>query len=468
MKIKLGLKFKMITMFLVCIYISMVLSGIIMRSFVKGNVDYTSRISNVNIKFIKELKKVSNKSNEINKVIEKYEKKYKENNLKIYIINNKEKILYKGSTSNEKSIDLEPLIDKQITLQDEIRYDGNGKGVYYSRISAVKVNNEVVNVLVKGNINPIKVDHFIDRHSGDIGSLLMIIIFIIIISIFIRPKLKYIKEICHGLNEVAKGNLKYRIREKGKDELQLIAFNINNMSEELERKIKNERKIEKSKQDLITNVAHDLRTPLTNIIGYVEIIKERGYKNKNELLKYIGIISNKSESLRKLTNDLFIYTKLSSGSITLNITRFSINELIEQVIDEYIDLFENNNLKLKEDLIDENIIINGDADKIARLFNNLFTNAIKYSIKPSDVNLKLIKEGEKVIISISNKCNSLEGEDINNLFERFYIADKSRSKDKNSSGLGLAISKTIAELHKGKLSADYKNGVITFVLEMKI
>lgn len=439
-----------------------------MHLFTRDTENYTSNISYANVKFIKELEKVSNKSNEINKVIKNYEEKYKKNNFKIYIVNSKGNVLYQGLNSDEKLIDLQPFIDKQITLQDEIRYDGNKKGVEYSKISAVKVNDEILNVLVKGNTNPMNSYSFIHKYERNIEFLLMIIILVIVISFITRPKLNYIKKICSGLNEMSRGNLKYRINEKGKDELQLIAFNVNNMAKELERKIENERNIETSKQELITNVSHDLRTPLTNIIGYIEIIREGSYKNENELLKYIDIISSKADGLRKLTNDLFMYTKLSSGTVNLNISKFSINELIEQLIDEYIDLFESNNLKIKEDLISESVLINGDPDKIARIFDNLFTNAIKYSIKPSDINLSLTKKGENVIIYISNHCDNLEKEDINNLFERFYMADKSRSDNKNSSGLGLAISRTIAELHHGKLTGEYENGIVTFALELPI
>lgn len=456
----------MIIMFFICAFISMCVSNVIMNSLIQDSSNYTRDISYLNVKFIKDLEKVTNKSDEINKVIEKYEEKYKENNFKIYIVNNKGNVLYHGANSSEKFIDLQTFIDKQITLQDEIRYDGNKGGVDYSKISAVKVNNEILNVLVKGSTNPMNSHDNIRRNRGDIGFLLMIVIFIIMVSFLTRLKLKYIKEICNGLNEMAIGNLKYRIKEKGRDELQLISANVNKMVGELEQKIKNERRIEKSKQDLITNAAHDLRTPLTNIIGYIEIIKERNYKDEGQLLKYIDILSKKAEGLRKLTNDLFMYTKLSSGSVKLNISKFSINELVKQLIDEYIDLFESNNLKLKDNLADEEVIVDGDPNKLARLFDNLFTNAIKYSVKPSDVNLKLLKSNERVLISISNKCDSLEGEDINNLFERFYMADKARSENENSSGLGLAISKTIAELHRGNLTVDYKDKVITFILDI--
>ncbi len=458
----------MIIMFFICAFISMFASNVIMDSLVQESADYTRNISYLNIKFIKDLEKVTNKGNEIDKVIEKYEEKYKKNNIKIYIVNNKGNVLYHGANSSEKFIDLQPFIDEQITLEDEIRYDGNKGGVDYSKISAVKVNNEILNVLVKGSTNPMDSHDRIHRNRGDIGFLLMIIIFIVIVSFLTRPKLKYIKKICSGLNEMSLGNLKCRIGEKGKDELQLISVNINKMAEELEEKIENERRIEQSKQDLITNAAHDLRTPLTNIIGYIEIIKEGNYKDEHQLLKYIDIISSKANGLKKLTNDLFMYTKLSSGSVKLNISKFSINELIQQLIDEYIDLFESNSLKFKDDLTSEEMIVDGDPDKLARVFDNLFTNAIKYSVKPSDVNLKVVKEEKRVVISISNNCDNLEGEDVNNLFERFYMADKARFENQNSSGLGLAISKTIAELHNGNLTADYKSRVITFILSMPL
>ncbi|AKN29313.1 histidine kinase [Clostridium carboxidivorans P7] len=466
MKVRFGLRFKMIIMFLVCAFVSTMVSNVILNLLIQDSENYTRDISYANVKFIKDLEKVTNKSDEINKVIEKYEEKYNKNNIKIYIVNNKGNVLYHGANSSEKYIDLQTFIDKQITLQDEIRYDGNKGGVDYSKISAVKVNNEILNVLVKGNTNPMNSHDNIRGSRGDIGFLLMIIIFIGMVSFLTIPKLKYIKKICSGLNEMAGGNLKYRIKEKGRDELQLISVNVNKMAGELEEKIENERRIEKSKQDLITNAAHDLRTPLTNIIGYIEIIKEGNYKDEEQLLKYINIIASKADGLKKITNDLFMYTKLSSGSVELNISKFSINELVKQLIDEYVDLFESNNLKFKDNLANEEIIIDGDPDKLARLFDNLFTNAIKYSVKPSDVNLKLLKSNERVLISISNKCDNLEGEDISNLFERFYMADKARSENENSSGLGLAISKTIAQLHKGNLTADYKDKVITFILDI--
>lgn len=444
-------------------------SGVILDSFTRRPTRYTYDIGYLNIKLIKDIQKLSN-SNEIDKTIERYEEQWSKNDIKIYIVDSKGNVMYHGTNNREKFIDLQPFINKQEALQEEIRYTSNKTGLDYCRVSLVKINNEVLNVLLTGttNINPPGFYDYILKNTGRVQEILMVGIFIIMVSLFTRAKLKYIKEICSGLNEIAKGKLECKIRENGKDELQLIAVNINNMAEELERKIENERRLEQSKQDLITNVAHDLRTPLTNIIGYIEIIREGSYKSENELLKYVDIISKKAEGLKKLINDLFMYTKLSSGRVKLNISKFSINELIEQLIDEYIDLFESNNLRLIDDLTSETIVVNGDPDKLARIFDNLFTNAIKYSIKPSEVNLKLIKKGERVVISISNICDNLDEEDINNLFERFYMVDKSRSENENSSGLGLAISKTIAELHNGNLTADYKDGVITFNLEITI
>ncbi|KAB2416896.1 HAMP domain-containing histidine kinase [Bacillus cereus] len=291
--------------------------------------------------------------------------------------------------------------------------------------------------------------------------------FIILFLILVRKKIVYLKLISDNVNDIANGKLGLTIGIKGKDELTQLAQNINYMSKELENTFEQERRLERTKNELITNVSHDLRTPLTSIIGYIDLLKRGQYNSKTQLQEYLETTYSKAQRLKYLIDELFEYTRLSGVDAKLNLNEVDLSGLLEQIVGEYIPIFEKERLIVQKSITQETIPIFIDAEKMVRVYENLFMNAIKYSMKPSELSVCLELMDNKAILKISNKVERPPVSDPNKLFERFFRGDKARKNDQGN-GLGLAISKRIVELHHGNIHAEYKEGWISFIVEHPI
>ncbi|MBK3496031.1 HAMP domain-containing histidine kinase [Viridibacillus sp. YIM B01967] len=327
----------------------------------------------------------------------------------------------------------------------------------------------IISVIIVGSILLYAMKYFI-KNPNDVTLFnlswisAVILTFIISLLVMIRKKVKYLQHITESVQTIANGKLGNTIEIKGNDELSQLASNINNMSKELENKFKHERQIESAKNELITNISHDLRTPLTSIIGYVDLLRKKEYRDDEQLYDYLEIIYSKSQNFRELINELFEYTKLTSPDLRLNFTEVELGGLLEQIIGEYMPILENEGLDIQKSIPEEDIHVSMDIEKMVRVYDNLLMNVIKYSMKPSTIKVDLHIVGIKTILSISNQAENLPVQDVNKLFERFYRGDKARKED-GGSGIGLAISKRIIELHGGTIEADYREGWLTFTIE---
>lgn len=295
----------------------------------------------------------------------------------------------------------------------------------------------------------------------------VILVFLGVFWILVNRKVRYINFLTKEVKEIKNKGFGKTIEVRGRDELAELCGSINDMSVELGRKIDNERKIEENKNELITNVSHDLRTPLTSIMGYVDLIKNMSHEDGERFREYVDIIDKKSKSLNKLINELFEYTKLNSHDIKLNYSEVDLGSLLEQLAGEYMVMFKRQTLELQCNIPSEDIVIQADVGKIVRAIENLFINAGKYSIRNTTVSLNLQRQDGYAVISLANKTESISDSEINNLFERFYKADKSRKKS-DSTGLGLSIVKRIVELHGGRAEAALNNGIIEFKVKLPI
>ncbi|WP_291651171.1 HAMP domain-containing sensor histidine kinase [Clostridium sp.] len=290
---------------------------------------------------------------------------------------------------------------------------------------------------------------------------------IFIIYIYAFRKAKYIGELTKGIYEFSSGNLDYLISEKGKDELRFLAKGMNLMAKNLKNSIDSERNQERFKSELITNVSHDLRTPLTSIIGYLQLIDNEKTSEENKK-RYTKSAIEKSYKLRDLIGDLFEYSKLQSNSVSLNKSNVNIIEIIEQSIGElYIEATEKNIVFIKRYEY-SNINLSIDSSKIGRVFQNVLSNSVKYSRKNSNILINIFKKNNNIIISFENEIEQESLKDIDKIFNRFYRCNESRNSEIPGSGLGLAIAKNIIDLHNGEIYVECNNNIFKLYIKLSV
>lgn len=238
------------------------------------------------------------------------------------------------------------------------------------------------------------------------------------------------------------------------------------MNARLQARLKKEKEIEDSKYELITSVSHDLKTPLTSIIGYLDLINNHRYEDENSRDEYISIVYHKSIRLKELVNELFEYTKLTSNDVKLELHRFNVSALINQLVGETIIDFNDKEIEVVLENPYKELYANIDVKLISRVFENLIKNAEKYSDSHSTFKIIVDSSEEYIIVHFINKCKGIKEIDVNKIFERFYRLDNARSSESEGSGLGLTISKKIIELHQGYLDAE-KDGE-NLLLKMKL
>lgn len=382
-------------------------------------------------------------------------------NIKVIIVGLDEKILFKSKNVTEDNIQLFETVSENLLSIDD---------VFYS-FCPVKFEDTQGTLLVIGKSVPTTVQRFSQNTGMKLGKfisyLLGFVVFLLTFLFLTKKKVIYFEYVAKGLTEISKGNLNYRVKEKGFDELGLLARNINIMAEKLKKKIEEEKRDEKIKNELITNISHDLRTPLTSVMGYLKLIKDRRYESETQIHEYTDIAYGKSERLKILIDDLFEYTKLSSPEVKFERDIICLNELLKQLIVELTPIAEENSVNIITELVDQKVMVLVDNDRIARALENLLMNAIIYCYKPSDIRISMVTKESKVTICFHNKGENIPKKERERIFERFYKVGKSRNTNDGGSGLGLAITKSIIELHGGKIFCSCKNEDIKFFVELE-
>ncbi len=291
-----------------------------------------------------------------------------------------------------------------------------------------------------------------------------ILFFIGMFYLLFRPTLTYIRDIEAGIRDMGEGNLDRTIPVKGKDELSSLSQNINQMAAELKDRFEYQQKLEKEKSELIANISHDLRTPLTSIIGFLSAVKEKRYESEQEKDEFIDISHSKAQQLERLINDLFDLTTLSDNQSNLSRQRVNLNMLLQQFVMESEGTLPKE-MEVSLVLSKENVWIEADPEKLIRVFENLLTNAVRYSTKPSSLTIKTsIESSGSVLIIFSNPAPPLSNEEIDHLFKRFFKKDQSRTS--TGSGLGLAIVKSIIQMHNGNVWATSEDGEFLISVEL--
>ena len=279
---------------------------------------------------------------------------------------------------------------------------------------------------------------------------------IIILAIKIRMMQKSVDEICSCLSEHLSSDTNQLITVSSSDKhVRLLASEIAKQLAELRRQRRQYINGDRELKEAVTNISHDLRTPLTAICGYLELLEAEEMTDNTR--RYVEQISNRTEALKALTEELFRYSVISSVS-DLNYEKVNVGRMLEDTLISFYGAFEQKKIAPNISLADGVIIRSLDKSALSRIFGNIISNAVKYS--DGDFSVTMTDAGE---ITFSNTASELSSVDVGKLFDRFYTVDSARK----STGLGLSIAKLLTERMGGCITADYKGNTLSITLSFK-
>lgn len=312
--------------------------------------------------------------------------------------------------------------------------------------------------------------HFLNLRSE---LFIILILFIGFVIIFLRAwskPLRYLEDIINATENIfnAKGLLIQLPQELKEVEVQMNEIKLN-----IEYAERTAKEAEQRKNDLVVYLAHDLKTPLTSVVGYLTLLRDEGEISQELQDKYLSIALNKSERLEDLINEFFEITRFNLTNITLEMGEVNLTRMVEQLIFEFKPMLDDKNLdcvlEIQNDLHDDvqgDIHIKCDIDKMQRVLDNLLRNAVNYSFEDSTIIISIKELNDKIEIKFTNQGHTIPRDKLNRIFEQFYRLDSARGTAQGGSGVGLAISKEIIELHKGIITAFSEDEMIEFMIHI--
>ena len=286
----------------------------------------------------------------------------------------------------------------------------------------------------------------------------MVMVFFITFRIYLNWFAKYFMEINNGIDDIGRESIG---EVSLPPELSATEKKINTIKHTLEKQKLDMKLAEQRKNDMVMYLAHDLKTPLASVIGYLNLLCDEGQISEELRQKYLSVSLEKAERLGDLINEFFEIAKFNLSNITLQYSRISLVRLLEMLLYEFQPMLHEKNLECNL-MVPEDIMIRCDADKIQRVFDNLLKNAVIYSFEGTDIDIAVVGQGEDVDITFTNHGDTIPEEKLERVFEQFYRLDASRSTSSGGAGLGLAIAKQIIELHHGTIMARSENEMIEF------
>ncbi|MCL5444155.1 HAMP domain-containing histidine kinase [Lactobacillus johnsonii] len=283
-----------------------------------------------------------------------------------------------------------------------------------------------------------------------------------------RYRQMQLRHVIEELHYIADGHFDHRIPFVVKTDLQKVIDSINALVDSTVASMEEERQIEQSKDDLITNVSHDIRTPLTSIIGYLGLLKSS--ELNEDQTKYIQIAYDKALQMKALAEDLFEYTTLrSSTNNKLVLAPLHVNSMLEQVAAGFELEAEKKNIAFNVVTRPRDLVIDADAKMIVRMLNNLISNALKYGRGATEINLIANKvNNEFVELRVENNGEQIPKKSLQKIFDRFYRVESSRNLKTGGTGLGLAITKSIVDLHSGNIKCQSTSELTSFIIQLPL
>ena len=292
----------------------------------------------------------------------------------------------------------------------------------------------------------------------------IVLIFLLLLVFLFRWLTRYFREINQGIDCLL-SDREEQIRLS--QEMQPFEIKLNTVQNILIQRDQAARAAEQRKNELVMYLAHDIRTPLTSIIGYLRLLEQIPDLPDEEKEKYVHISLEKTYRLEKMINEFFEITCYNTQQITIASKAIDLYYLLVQVIDEHLPLFTEHGNYITFHAA-ESLEVCGDPERLARVFNNLLKNAVAYSSKGTEITVNAEETPEHIVVTVSNHGKTIPDDKLETLFEKFYRLDESRTSNTGGTGVGLAIAKEIVLLHGGTISADSKNGLTTFTVKLPI
>lgn len=286
-----------------------------------------------------------------------------------------------------------------------------------------------------------------------------ILLFLVFYNLSVKRLLHYLTRVEQAIDNVTADNEEpVRLME----ELKPIADKLNVLKRTLKYKEEAGIESEQRKNDLVVYLAHDLKTPLTSIIAYLTMLDGQAM-SQDERQKYTRIALEKATRLGELINEFFEITRFNLQDIVLEKTQLNLSVMLEQLADESYGLLREKYMFCEVDA-DENLVVDGDPDKLARVFDNLLRNAIAYSYRDTTIHIRAQRQGDEIVITFTNQGRQIPEQKLRAIFEKFYRIDNARSSKTGGSGLGLSIARRIVELHSGRIEAASGRNHTTFTV----
>jgi len=248
-------------------------------------------------------------------------------------------------------------------------------------------------------------------------------------------------------------------------ELKEVEYLMNQIKVDIQKNERAAKEAEQRKNDLVVYLAHDLKTPLTSVIGYLTLLRDENQISQELREKYLSISLEKAERLEELINEFFEITRFNLTNLSLELSKINLTRMLEQITYEFKPMLSDKNLSCIVNAA-PNIMMKCDVNKMQRVFDNLIRNAINYSFPGGIINISVVLSDAGVQLSFLNHGNTIPSEKLEKVFEQFYRLDTSRTSKTGGAGLGLAIAKEIVELHGGMITAVSENEVIEFIITL--
>lgn len=303
---------------------------------------------------------------------------------------------------------------------------------------------------------------------GDNKVFFMILGFLLLFSLFFYVALskmtRYLEQVEDGIeNIISASDQPIRLIT----ELRPIEDRLNEIKETIKRQEDEAAQVEQKKNDMLLFLAHDLKTPLTSVVAYLSMLDSHPDMSVEERAKYTHISLEKAIRLGELLQEFFDITRFNLQDIELEKVEIDLTMMLEQIADELYAVLQEKELTCQVEA-EEEILIEGDPDKLARVFDNILRNAIAYCREKSSLVIRASKEPDQVRICFENEGDTIPEENLKRIFDKFYRADAARSSSTGGAGLGLAIAKAIVEMHKGQISAESSAGKTRFIVTLPL